>query len=143
MSEAGLDCLQGGELKGVPVSVSLELSRWLLSREIRFELPPFELRFKSAMLCSKDSTQRRKVSAGRLHAGEPRPKSHPLLLLHQLGGKVEVELPLLHMRGFDLHSILQHVDVVGLPVDCSHRDSNQQIPTKEPTGGAPQEHPQL
>lgn len=54
VSEAGLDCLQGGELKGVPVSVSLELSRWLLSREIRFELPPLELRFKSAMLCSKD-----------------------------------------------------------------------------------------
>lgn len=117
MSEAGLDCLQGGELKGVPVSVSLELSRWLLSREIRFELPPLELRFKSAMLCSKDTSQRRKVSAGALHADEPRSKSHPLLLLHQLGGKVQVELLLLHMRGFDLHPVLQHVDVVGLPVD--------------------------
>lgn len=27
VSEAGFDGLQGGELKGVPVSVSLELSR--------------------------------------------------------------------------------------------------------------------
>lgn len=53
VSEGGFDGLQGGELKGVPVSVSLELSRWLLSREIRLELPPFELRFKSAMLCSE------------------------------------------------------------------------------------------
>lgn len=54
MSEAGFESLQGGELKGVPVSVSLELSRWLLSREIRFELPPLELRFRSARLCSKE-----------------------------------------------------------------------------------------
>lgn len=56
VSEAGLEGLLVGvgELKGVPESVSLELSRWLLSREIRLELPPLELRFSSAMLCRRD-----------------------------------------------------------------------------------------
>lgn len=44
--------LLAGEVKGVPVSVSLELSRWLLSSEMRLELPPLELRFSSAMLCN-------------------------------------------------------------------------------------------
>lgn len=53
VSDTGLEGLLVGELKGVPESVSLELSRWLLSREIRFELPPFELRFNSAMLCGE------------------------------------------------------------------------------------------
>lgn len=53
MSDTGLEGLQVGELKGVPESVSLELSRWLLSREIRLELPPLELRFNSAVLCAK------------------------------------------------------------------------------------------
>lgn len=46
-------------------------------------------------------------------------ESHPLLPLHQLGRKVLVELLLLHMRGFDLHAVLQHVDVVGLSVHCN------------------------
>lgn len=54
MSDAGLRGLPVGELKGVPESVSLELSRWLLSREIRFELPPLELRLNSAMLCTNE-----------------------------------------------------------------------------------------
>lgn len=51
VSDTGLEGLPAGEVKGVPVSVSLELSRWLLSREMRLELPPLELRFNSAMLC--------------------------------------------------------------------------------------------
>lgn len=46
-------------------------------------------------------------------------ESHPLLPLHQLGRKVLVELLLLHVRGFDLHAFLQHVDVVGLSVHCN------------------------
>lgn len=50
MSDTGLEGLLVGELKGVPESVSLELSRWLLSREMRLELPPLELRFSSAKL---------------------------------------------------------------------------------------------
>lgn len=54
VSDAGLEGLLVGELKGVPESVSLELSRGLLSREIRLELPPLELRFISAMLCGKE-----------------------------------------------------------------------------------------
>lgn len=53
MSDTGLEGLLAGEVKGVPVSVSLELSRWLLSREMRLELPPLELRFNSAMLCGE------------------------------------------------------------------------------------------
>lgn len=53
MSDTGLEGLLAGEVKGVPVSVSLELSRWLLSREMRLELPPLELRFSSAMLCGE------------------------------------------------------------------------------------------
>ena len=43
-------------------------------------------------------------------------QTHPLLLLHQLGREVLVELLLLHVHGLDLHAVLQHVDVVGLPV---------------------------
>lgn len=50
VSDAGFKGLLVGELKGVPESVSLELSRWLLSREIRLEFPPLELRLSSAML---------------------------------------------------------------------------------------------
>lgn len=46
-------------------------------------------------------------------------ESHPLLPLNQLGRKVLVELLLLHVRGFDLHAVLQHVDVVGLSVHCN------------------------
>lgn len=118
VSEAGFEGLQGGELKGVPVSVSLELSRWLLSREIRFELPPFELRFKSAMLCSKENIERKNINAENFHADEQRSKAHPLLLLHKFWGKVEIELLLLYMCCFNLHPILQHVDVVCLSVHC-------------------------
>lgn len=50
VSETGLTGLLAGEVKGVPKSVSLELSRWELSREMRLELPPLELRLSSAML---------------------------------------------------------------------------------------------
>ncbi len=56
VSDVGFNGLLVGELKGVPESVSLELSRWLLSREIRLELPPLELRFNSAMLCAKEDS---------------------------------------------------------------------------------------
>lgn len=76
VSEAGFESLQGGELKGVPVSVSLELSRWLLSREIRFELPPLELRFKSAMLCSKKN-KGGGISAGTLPGTRAEAKGSP------------------------------------------------------------------
>lgn len=68
MSDTGLEGLLAGEVKGVPESVSLELSRWLLSREIRLEFPPLELRFNSAMLYekktkkTKQETKRRNVN---------------------------------------------------------------------------------
>lgn len=44
--------------------------------------------------------------------------SHPLLLLHQFRRKVLMELFLLYMCCFNLHPILQHVDVVCLSVHC-------------------------
>lgn len=59
VSDVGLEGLLVGEVKGVPESVSLELSRWLLSSEILLELPPLELRFNSAMLCTKEETFRK------------------------------------------------------------------------------------
>lgn len=43
---------------------------------------------------------------------------HPLLPLHQFRRKVLMELLLLHMCCFDLHPVLQHVDVVCLSVHC-------------------------
>lgn len=46
-------------------------------------------------------------------------ESHPLLSLNQLRRKILVELLLPHVSGFDLHAVLQHVDVVGLSVHCS------------------------
>lgn len=45
-------------------------------------------------------------------------ESHPLLPLDQLRRKILVELLLPHVSGFDLHAVLQHVDVVGLSVHC-------------------------
>lgn len=124
MSDTGLEGLQVGELKGVPESVSLELSRWLLSREIRLELPPLELRFNSAVLCAKKKKQTDtrqlifkhvfKVFVPTTAGRQP----HPLLPLHQFRRKVLMELLLLHMCCFDLHPVLQHVDVVCLSVHC-------------------------
>lgn len=68
-----------------------------------------------------NDTQRTEVSLGtkRQRLCGSRGESHPLLPLHQLGRKVLVELLLLHVRGFDLHAVLQHVDVVGLSVHCN------------------------
>lgn len=46
----------------------------------------------------------------------------PLALQH-IWRQVLVELLPLHVGRLDLHPLLQHVDVVGLPVDCRwHRD---------------------
>lgn len=119
-----MEGLPAGEVKGVPVSVSLELSRWLLSREMRLELPPLELRFSSAMLCEEQhvtqdegQSKNKTASAGVVVAVAG--QSHPLLPLNQLRRKVLVELLLLHVSGFDLHAVLQHVDVVGLSVHCN------------------------
>lgn len=53
--------------------------------------------------------------------------THPLLLLHQFGRKVLMELFLLHVRRFNLHPILQHVDVVGLSVNCRKQRDHWQM----------------
>lgn len=122
MSDAGLEGLLVGELKGVPESVSLEVSKWLLSRDILLELPPLELRFNSAMLyrtegrgqLDTDNSQNRRMVTSQ----NQRKVSHPLLSLHQFRRQILVELLLLYMRCFNLHPFLQHVDVVGLSVHC-------------------------
>lgn len=49
---------------------------------------------------------------------EKKNPSNPFLPLDQLRRQILVELLLLHMRGFNLHAVLQHVDVVGLSVNC-------------------------
>lgn len=51
-----------------------------------------------------------------------RTRSDPFLPLHQLSRQVLMQLLLLHMRGFNLHAVLQHVDVVCLSVHCTHHN---------------------
>lgn len=46
-----------GELKGVPLSVSLELSKQLLSRDDLLDCGPLELRLTSERLCWKRGKQ--------------------------------------------------------------------------------------
>lgn len=126
-----------GELKGVPVSVSLELSSWLPSSEQRFEPPPLELRFRSPKLWW-DGKIRNSCQLPTTHWHHSsqyfhfKKRSLYLLLasVHKFSRQVLVQLLLFHMCSFNSHSIFQHVNIAGLSVDCKESTTLRKTFTK-------------
>lgn len=78
----------------------------------------------------EDFILKTELGGGGVMPGHIQRKTHSLLLLHQLGREVLMELLLLHVHGLDLHAVLQHVDVVGLSVHWTWRAQLRYTPAR-------------